>query len=147
MLAALGAGQDQGRASAALNVWDRLGEWSEHAPEPPPGNIAVDPGEARQRLAAMLGGNAEQRPSQADFASAAALAFAPRQLAGSPNLVLAEAGTGTGKTLGYVAPASFGPRKTGGRYGSVPIPATCSDSSTANSTASIPIRRSSSARW
>jgi ATP-dependent DNA helicase DinG len=54
----------------------------------------------------MLGPDAEQRPGQADYAGAAAAAFAPRQQRGEPHLVLAEAGTGTGKTLGYIAPAS-----------------------------------------
>jgi ATP-dependent DNA helicase DinG len=114
VLAALGAAHDQGRANAALQVWDRLAEWSDHAPEPPPGNVPVDPAEARQRLASMLGENAEQRPSQADFASAAALAFQPRQMVGAPNMVLAEAGTGTGKTLGYIAPASLWAEKNCG---------------------------------
>ena len=55
----------------------------------------------------MLGPAAEQRPGQADYAGAAATAFAPREVRGDPHLVLAEAGTGTGKTLGYIAPASL----------------------------------------
>ncbi len=114
VLAALGAERDQGRGAAALKVWDRLGEWSEHAPEPPPGTQPVDPAEARARLAQILGEAAEQRPSQADYASAAALAFAPRQAVGEPHLVLAEAGTGTGKTLGYIAPASLWAEKNQG---------------------------------
>ncbi|HTW29571.1 MAG TPA: ATP-dependent DNA helicase, partial [Acetobacteraceae bacterium] len=59
------------------------------------------------RLAAMLGPAAETRPGQADYASAASAAFAPREHRGHPHAVLAEAGTGTGKTLGYVAPASL----------------------------------------
>jgi len=71
------------------------------------------PTDARRRLAEMLGGSAEQRPQQADFASAAAAAFAPREAEGSPQLVLAEAGTGTGKTLGYIAPASLRAEKNG----------------------------------
>ena len=33
-------------------------------------------------------------------------AFAPRDASGEPNIVLAEAGTGVGKTLGYLAPAT-----------------------------------------
>lgn len=107
VLTALDAARDQGRAIHAFNVWDRLAEWSEHAPETPPGSVAVEPAEARRRLAETLGTGAEQRPSQADYASAAALAFAPREQAGMPNVVLAEAGTGTGKTLGYIAPASL----------------------------------------
>ncbi|MGE5547383.1 MAG: ATP-dependent DNA helicase [Solirubrobacterales bacterium] len=105
VLAALGVTGDSGRGS--LRVWERLPEWSEHAPEPPPGNIPVDPAEARQRLAAMLGGGAERRQSQADYASAVAQAFQPRDRVGEPRMVLAEAGTGTGKTLGYIAPASL----------------------------------------
>ncbi|NVN42240.1 ATP-dependent DNA helicase, partial [Ameyamaea chiangmaiensis] len=42
----------------------------------------------------------------ADFASVATHAFAPRAHIGDPQVLLAEAGTGTGKTLGYLAPAS-----------------------------------------
>ena len=65
------------------------------------------------RLAAILGEAAEQRPQQADYASAAAAAFAPREASGAPHLVLAEAGTGTGKTLGYIAPASLWAERNG----------------------------------
>src|SRR3546814_8409781 len=55
----------------------------------------------------LLGSGAEPRPSQADYASAVTAAFAPRATVGTPNMVLAEAGTGIGKTLGYIAPASL----------------------------------------
>ncbi len=75
----------------------------------PPGAAA----EARRRLAAILGPGAEQRPGQGDYASAAAAAFAPRDTRGDPAIVLAEAGTGTGKTLGYVAPASLWAERNG----------------------------------
>jgi ATP-dependent DNA helicase DinG len=104
--AALG-NPDAAPAAAGLRVWDRLPEWEEAAPPPLPGSQPVAPGEARSRLAAMLGADAEQRPGQADYAAAAASAFAPRASRGDPHLVLAEAGTGTGKTLGYIAPASL----------------------------------------
>src|SRR5439155_17846192 len=57
--------------------------------------------------AELLGEGAEARPQQADYASAAAAAFAPRVAEGEPQFVLAEAGTGVGKTLGYIAPASL----------------------------------------
>ena len=40
-------------------------------------------------------------------ASAAAAAFRPREAEGRPNMILAEAGTGAGKTPGYLAPASL----------------------------------------
>ena len=104
-LAALDAAHYAGRG--ALDVWDRLGEWSEHAPEGPPGDMPVGADETRRRLDELLGADSEQRPSQADYASATAMAFAPRRQIDLPNLVLAEAGTGTGKTLGYIAPASL----------------------------------------
>ena len=83
-------------------------------PSPPPGNLAVEPAEARRRLAALLGAGAEARPQQADYASAVSAAFAPRERQGEPNFVLAEAGTGVGKTLGYIAPASLWAEKNGG---------------------------------
>jgi ATP-dependent DNA helicase DinG len=92
---------------AALAVWKLLPEWEEVAPPPPPSSHPVEPAAARARLAAMLGATAEARPGQADYADAAAAAFAPRTDRGDPMLVLAEAGTGTGKTLGYIAPASL----------------------------------------
>ncbi|NFV81426.1 ATP-dependent DNA helicase [Magnetospirillum aberrantis] len=112
VLAALGVQGDAERNNG-LRVWERLPEWSEHAPEPPPGNVPVEPDEARARLTAILGSGAEQRPAQADYASAAAAAFVPRDRMGEPRVVLAEAGTGTGKTLGYIAPASLWAEKNG----------------------------------
>jgi ATP-dependent DNA helicase DinG len=113
VLAALGMQGEVSRGSSGLRVWERLPEWSEHAPEPPPGTIPVEPAEARARLATLLGPGAEQRPSQADYASAITHAFQPRNRADCPRLVLAEAGTGTGKTLGYIAPASLWAEKNG----------------------------------
>ncbi len=98
----------------SFKVWKRLPEWEEAAPPPPPGGHAVTEAEARQRLAAILGARAEQRPAQADYAGAATAAFAPREQRGDPHLVLAEAGTGTGKTLGYIAPASVWAEKNAG---------------------------------
>ncbi|MGE3931608.1 MAG: ATP-dependent DNA helicase [Rhodospirillaceae bacterium] len=99
---------------SGLEVWRTLPEWSEHAPEPPPGNVPVSPAEARQRLASLLGTGAEPRPQQGDYASAVSLAFVPRDEARVPSVVLAEAGTGVGKTLGYIAPASVWAEKNDG---------------------------------
>jgi len=90
----------------ALRVWRRLPRWEEMAQRPPPGSRPVAPAEARLRLTRILGDGAETRPGQADYASAVTQALAPREGAGIPEIVLAEAGTGTGKTLGYIAPAS-----------------------------------------
>jgi len=105
---------DAAPSSEALRVWKRLPEWEDTAPLPPPAPLPVAEAEARSRLAAMLGPHAEQRPGQADYAGAAAAAFAPRETRGDPHLVMAEAGTGTGKTLGYLAPASLWAEKNHG---------------------------------
>lgn len=108
-------GHPDARPSAEpLRVWRRLPEWEDAAPLPPPSTHPVTESEARQRLAAMLGPQSEQRPAQADYAGAAASAFAPRETKGAPHVVLAEAGTGTGKTLGYLAPASVWAEKNRG---------------------------------
>ncbi len=112
ILAALGV-PDAKPDRSAFKTWRRLAEWEETAPPPTPASHAVSGADARRRLADMLGGGAEQRPQQADFASAAAGAFAPREAEGSPHMILAEAGTGTGKTLGYIAPASLWAERNG----------------------------------
>ncbi|MGE0225545.1 MAG: ATP-dependent DNA helicase [Acetobacteraceae bacterium] len=98
----------------ALKAWRHLPEWEETAPTPPASAFPVTDQEARSRLAALLGVLAEQRPGQADYAAAASAAFAPRERRGDPHFVLAEAGTGVGKTLGYIAPASLWSEKNRG---------------------------------
>jgi ATP-dependent DNA helicase DinG len=102
------------RRSAGLRVWARLEEWSEPAPGPAPGNEPVRPEEARSRLAELLGGTAEARPQQSDYAAAVTAAFVPREELDRPQAVLAEAGTGVGKTLGYIAAASLWAEKNRG---------------------------------
>ena len=94
---------------SGLDVWSRLPEWEDQAPEGQPGSAPVTPEAARERLATMLAraGLDEARPAQAEFAAETAFAFSPRESEGQPRLMLAEAGTGTGKTLGYLAPASL----------------------------------------
>jgi len=113
VLAALGE-PSSATTPAGLAVWRKLPEWAEHAPEPPPGNIAVEEGETRRRLAEVLGEDAEPRPQQADYAAAVSAAFRPRDVEDEPQTVLAEAGTGVGKTLGYVTPASLWAEKNQG---------------------------------
>ena len=111
VLAALG--EDPGgpdarpvQAADALKVWNQLPEWEDQPPEPPPGNHRIDEFETRDRLAELLGGAAEKRDEQVNYALSCTEAFQPRDKAGEPHMVLAEAGTGVGKTLGYIAPAS-----------------------------------------
>ena len=101
-------------AYGGLDVWRHLKEWAEVAPEPQPGNHPVEPAEARRRLVELIGPGAEARPQQSDYASAVCAAFAPRESADDPNFVIAEAGTGVGKTLGYIAPASLWAEKNDG---------------------------------
>ena len=95
-------------------IWQHLPEWSEYGPESASGNKSVERDEARSRLTRLLGSPAEPRPSQADYAAAATDAFLPREQEDEPNVVLAEAGTGVGKTLGYIAPASVWAEKNSG---------------------------------
>jgi ATP-dependent DNA helicase DinG len=102
------------RKAAGLRVWIGLDEWSEPAPAPPPGNQPVGPEEARSRLAELLGAAAERRPQQSDYAAALTPAFGPREHPEQPRAVLAEAGTGVGKTLGYIAAASLWAEKNRG---------------------------------
>jgi ATP-dependent DNA helicase DinG len=94
-------------SQAGVAVWEDLPEWQDQAPEPAPSDLAVEPAETRRRLADLLGPEAEQRPQQADYAESLVPAFAPRPAEDAPNVVLAEAGTGVGKTLGYLAPAGL----------------------------------------
>ncbi|HQT39023.1 MAG TPA: ATP-dependent DNA helicase [Acidocella sp.] len=91
----------------ALRLWKRLPRWEAEAPRPPASTFPIAPAQARARLATLLGESAEQRPAQSDYAAAATTAFLPRAAEGNPHLIIAEAGTGTGKTLGYLAPASL----------------------------------------
>ncbi len=117
VLAALGEGGESPHSrnlTEGLRVWTRRGEWSEHAPEPPAGHLPVEPVEARAQLVKLLGGGAERRPQQVAYAEQVAAAFDPCESDGAPVAVLAEAGTGVGKTLGYVAPAAVWARKNHG---------------------------------
>ncbi len=92
-----------------LDVWARVAEWEDQAPAGEAGTRPIDPAAAAERLALLLdrSGLDEARPLQAVFASEAAHAFQPRLREGEPMMMLAEAGTGIGKTLGYLAPASL----------------------------------------
>ncbi len=95
--------------TSGLDVWTRVSEWEDQAPLGEPGTRSIPPEAAAARLAELLAaaGLDEARPAQAIFAAEAAFAFQPRAREGEPRMMLAEAGTGIGKTMAYLAPASL----------------------------------------
>ncbi|QPQ54308.1 ATP-dependent DNA helicase [Allosphingosinicella flava] len=95
-------------------LFSKLPEWEEGGARGQPRPVRVAPEDAVERLARLTGQGAEAREGQKDYAAAAAGAFGPRVADGLPNMLLAEAGTGIGKTLGYLAPASLWAEKADG---------------------------------
>src|SRR6185295_15435905 len=94
-------------------LFARLKSWDEAAPQPPPLTVLVDPAEARAKLDTLTG-RIEPREGQKAMAEAVTQVFAPKRAKDSPNLLLAEAGTGIGKTLAYLAPAALWAEASGG---------------------------------
>ena len=101
--------RDRSFRGSGLDAWARRPEWRDEAPAGEPGSTPVTGEAAAARLADLLqrSGLDEARPSQAQFAAETAFAFSPREREDAPRVMLAEAGTGVGKTLGYLAPASL----------------------------------------
>ena len=94
-------------------LFSRLKQWEEAADRPPPLIIAIDPAEARTKLD-RLTGRIEPRAGQKAMAEAVTSVFAPKRGKDLPNMLLAEAGTGIGKTLAYLAPAALWAEGSGG---------------------------------
>ncbi len=101
-------------AKAERWLFARLPEWEEAPERPQPGQVALHPDDVNARLARLTGAGAEVRRAQAAYAQEAAHLFEPRRREGLPHLLLAQAGTGIGKTLGYLAPASLWAEQSGG---------------------------------
>ncbi|MEZ0259676.1 MAG: ATP-dependent DNA helicase [Alphaproteobacteria bacterium] len=118
VLAALGRTDTpptRGEMKVAAKIWDKLPEWAVHAPEPAAGHVGVADAEVEDRLTQLLlRQKKEDRPQQREYARNLAAAFAPCNEEGETHVVLAEAGTGTGKTLGYLSPATVWAEKNGG---------------------------------
>ena len=121
VLAALKNGRENGKRnknkkeSQGLRIWDTLPEWEERPPPPKSTDYPVSPDEARSRLKALLSGAAsENRKEQQAFTAGITAAFDPPADEDEPRFVLAEAGTGVGKTIGYIAPASVWAEKNDG---------------------------------
>ena len=88
-------------------LFSRLPQWEEQGERPQPRTISVAREEALAKLGQLTGAGSEPRDGQRAMAAEAAAIFSPRRAAGEPNMLLAEAGTGIGKTLAYLAPASL----------------------------------------
>jgi ATP-dependent DNA helicase DinG len=95
-------------------LFAKLPEWEETPERPQPAQVLLEESAVLARLAALTGADAEQRPGQRAYAAEAAHLFVPRRREGSPHVLLAQAGTGIGKTLGYLAPASLWAEQSGG---------------------------------
>ncbi len=95
-------------------LFSRLPTWEETAERAAPRPIVVSEADAQARLDQLTGAGAEPREGQRALAAAVTQVFAPRANRDSPHMLLAEAGTGIGKTLGYLAPASLWAEQAGG---------------------------------
>ncbi|HVL78899.1 MAG TPA: ATP-dependent DNA helicase [Sphingomicrobium sp.] len=95
-------------------LFSRLPQWEESADRPPPRAVSIDPSDAQDKLDQLTGAHSEARGGQRAMAAAVASVFAPKRQKDCPNLLLAEAGTGIGKTLAYLAPASLWASAAGG---------------------------------
>ena len=113
VLSVIGEPEKQLGPLAGYDTWRALSEWEDDMAPDKPGSLPVSDGEARRRLAQLVGLSHEHRPEQGDYAQAASHAFSARDQAGMPKIALIEAGTGIGKTLGYLAPASVWAEKNG----------------------------------
>jgi ATP-dependent DNA helicase DinG len=113
ILEAIGKSEEKLSPIAGLDAWRGLPSWEDDSAPDKPGSLPVEPDEARARLAMLVGASGETRNEQASYAEAATYAFSARERAGAPRIALVEAGTGVGKTLGYLAPASLWAEKNG----------------------------------
>ena len=115
VLKALGAEKPSGKAEAM----EMPAEWRDSAWRGGRNDYSVPEEDALRRLGQMLGEGAETRPTQQGYTAACCAAF---QTSGrrdgrkgkSAAVSLLEAGTGIGKTLGYIAPASLWAEQSGG---------------------------------
>ena len=113
ILDAIGKSEEKLSPIAGLDTWRGLPVWEDDAAPDRPSSLPVDANEARARLQQLVGLAGEARPEQASYTDAASYAFTARERVGAPRIALVEAGTGVGKTLGYLAPASLWAEKNG----------------------------------
>jgi len=113
VVALVGASERKDSPLSALAAWQSLEEWEDAPPPSKPSSQPVGSDETRRRLERLVGIAGETRLEQSAYADAATYAFGVRERAGAPRIALLEAGTGIGKTLGYLAPASLWAEKNG----------------------------------
>ena len=113
VLGALGTHEGAAATIAGFDTWRGLKPWEDEPPPGKPGSQPVEEPEALARLTACLGSSGESRSEQASYLGAVLYAFGVRERARAPNVALVEAGTGIGKTLGYLAPATIWAEKNG----------------------------------
>jgi ATP-dependent DNA helicase DinG len=95
-------------------LFSRLPEWEEAPERPQPAQVVLGEAEVAEQLARLTGEGAERREGQRAYAQDVAKVFSPRDKRALPHVLLAQAGTGIGKTLGYLAPASLWAEKSQG---------------------------------
>jgi ATP-dependent DNA helicase DinG len=91
---------------SCLNIIKSLPEWSETAPEEKTTHLPISEEESVLRLRSLLGPYSEKRDQQEDYTKNIVSAFDPLTEEEETKQILAQAGTGVGKTLGYLSPAS-----------------------------------------
>ncbi|WP_234033644.1 ATP-dependent DNA helicase [Erythrobacter rubeus] len=91
-----------------------LPEWEESPERGSPRQVELPEDDVLQQLDHLTGEGSEKREGQRAYAREAARIFAPRDARDLPHLALAQAGTGIGKTLGYLAPSSLWANASGG---------------------------------
>lgn len=96
------------------SLFDVFPQWEGEAPPPPPEDVTLSQGDVEAQLEHFLPKNAEERPGQKAYANASRHSFNPRDHVDAPNVLLSEAGTGIGKTLGYAAAATRWAEDAGG---------------------------------
>ncbi|MEM7197366.1 MAG: hypothetical protein AAF352_03245, partial [Pseudomonadota bacterium] len=95
----------------ALEIWRGLPRWQDRGPRMPADDHALTQDEAIHALQSWL--QTPPRPGQCEYSASIASALQPRRQAEAPAIVISEAGTGTGKTIGYLAPILAWTAKTG----------------------------------
>ncbi|MGB3469563.1 MAG: ATP-dependent DNA helicase [Erythrobacter sp.] len=95
-------------------LFSMLPEWEEAGERAPPRQVEIPPADILAQLDELTGEGSERREGQREYAQDAARIFAPRTRAEVPHIALAQAGTGIGKTLGYLAPSSLWANASGG---------------------------------